>query len=309
MPRLEQFIYSEQQPRITPVVGGHMSYERLLIDSDEHELLFAKLHDASRFTDPIRERHSREYLAKEQAIFSHLRTQNFAHVPSHSRLIGDHTLVMEGLSPEDDWHWRAPAEGSEHYVADILVALDELEHATPPVDFLNSHAPAHEALIEEGWQSLDAHRLHLVGLALQRAQPNMHPRMQPVVQELACQLPRLRDTQLALDAPSSFCHHDLRQANVAWHPDHGVRIVDWSWADTGLAKADQTSFLIDLHKSGHTVTHHLTTYFNPDHAHLLLGFLLARSITPTRSSESEVRFHQAVSAVSAFDMLQTQENL
>lgn len=305
----EHLLHSSEKLHITEVAGGHMSYERLLINSDEHGLQFAKLHNASLFTDPVRERHSREYLVKEQAMLSHLRAQDFAHVPSHSRLVDDHSLVMEGLPPEDGWYWRAPTEESERYTTDILAVLDELEHIEHPTHFFNSHAPAREAFIEEGWQSLDTHRFHLVGLTLQRLQAHLHPHMQPAAQELAHQLPRLRVTPLPLDAASSFCHHDLRQANVAWHPDHGVRLVDWSWADAGLEKADQTSLLIDLHKSGHDVKRYLATHFNPDHAHVLLGFLLARSIAPACGSESEVRFHQAVSAVSAFDLLRAQENL
>lgn len=309
MPQPERFISREQQPRITPVAGGHMSYERLLVESQEHGLQFAKIHDASRFTDPVREHHSREYLVKEHAMLSHLRAQSFSHIPRHSRLIDDHSLIMEGLSPDDGWHWRAPTNQIDHYTHDVLAALDELAATEQPTDFLNSHGPAHDAFIREGWLSLDASGINTVATNLQHAASHMHPRMQNAAQQLRTQLQDLCTQPLPSGTPTQLCHHDLRQANVAWHPDYGARIVDWSWADVGLDHADHTSLLIDLHKSGHDMSRYLDRHFNPEHARLLLSFLLARSIAPARSDDSSVRFHQTVSAVSAFDLLQRQEQL
>jgi thiamine kinase-like enzyme len=99
-----------------------------------------------------------------------------------------------------------------------------------------------------------------------------------------------------------FTHHDLRQANLAWHPQLGVKIIDWSWAGTGRKYSDTTTLLIDLHKSGHDVEKYLD-YFNPDHALTLIGFWLAHSLWPTKSDDDSVRFHQVVSAISAYNLL------
>lgn len=302
MRQFEQLGHHDKPPRITPVHGGHMSYERLLIQTDD-DTLFAKIHDASQFTDPTRERHSREYLIKEHAMMEHLRQQSYEHVPIHSHLLEEHSLTMEGLSPEDGWHWRAPQTHIDQYIDNAMAALLALEEVDHPYDFLDSHAPAYEALINEGWHNLDTDDLSRVTNNLQHIYPRLCPSLQPAALDLLQSLPSLHSQSPNSAAPTRFCHHDLRQANVAWHPEHGVRIVDWSWAGTGLAGADRTSLLVDLHKSGHDVSAHLEDHFNPAHAHILLGFLLSRSIAPTRDSDKTVRFHQAVSAVSTYSLL------
>ena len=308
MRQFEQIIGQDKQPRITPVNGGHMSYERLLIQTGD-EVRFAKVHDVARFTDPIRERHSREYLIKEHAMMAHLRERNFSHIPAHSRLIGDHSLVMEGLSPDDGWHWRAPQDNLDQYVHDVTSALTALQETDHPADFLDSHGPAHDAFIAEGWQSLDTDRLRRIHQNIQNLYTRMQPRLQSAAVRLLGSLQVISENQPNTSEPSNLCHHDLRQANVAWHPEHGARIVDWSWAGVGLAKADHTSLLIDLHKSGHDVSNYLDVHFNHQHAHLLLGFLLARSVASARDEQSVVRFHQTVSAISTFDLLDAQENI
>lgn len=284
-----------------------MNYQRALIENDEGDLYFAKLHDSSRFTDPDRERHSREYLVKEHAMMQHLRQQHFAHVPTYSHLTADHSLFMEGLSVEDGWHWRAPHEHIDMYVADVTGALLQLAVTPHPEQFLDSHAPAHEAFMREGWSELDFSHLHEIKARLQTANPKLRPDFQQAAQHLSMHLAELHSRSLPTTAPASLCHHDLRQANLAWHPEHGVRIVDWSWAGIGLEQADSTSLLIDLHKSGHDIRRHLAAYFNPEHAHLQLGYLLSRTIAPSHDEFSTVRFHQLVSAISTFDLLQLHE--
>ena len=75
----------------------------------------------------------------------------------------------------------------------------------------------------------------------------------------------------------------------------------------GAERADSTSLLVDLHKSGHDIRRHLTTHFNSEHAHLQLGYLLSRAIAPSYDEFSTVRFHQLASAISTFDLLQLHE--
>lgn len=302
MRQLEKTPTLEQIPRIRKVNGGHMSYERLLIDSPEHGTQFVKLHDPTMFTDHIRERHSREYLVKEHAMMQHLRDRDFIHVPSHSRMIGDYGLVMEGLPPDESWHWKAPDLELSSYIDTVLGALEELEEAQPPNDFLDSHMPAHIALLEEGWRNLGDTSLEHVAVKLGSILPSLSPNFQQDAVRLIDSLPSLINRDVVA-VPKKFAHHDLRQANLAWHPQHGVRFVDWSWAGLGLEKADRTSLLIDLHKSGHRVIDYIEEHFNTDHAHLLLGFLLARSIAPGRNEDSAVRFHQAVSAISTYSLM------
>jgi len=104
-------------------------------------------------------------------------------------------------------------------------------------------------------------------------------------------------------ALDQLSHHDARQANIAWHPDHGAKLVDWSWADIGPKNSDATNFLIDLTKSGHDVEKYLKTYFNEDHAMVLMGFWLSHSLWPSHGNQSQVRFHQFTSAVASYQLL------
>lgn len=304
----EHLARSSERLQVTEVSGGHMHYERLLINTEEDGRIFAKLHDASRFTDPVRERHSREYLTKEHAMLMHLQAHDFPHIPADVKIVGDHSLIMESLSDDDGWQWRAPSDNTEQYTRDVLAALAELETIAHPPNFLDSHGPAHTAFATEGWHNLEG-QLDTVAHTLHSVLPKLQPHMHRSAQELASSLATLRAHPLPPEGPSYFSHHDLRQANVAWHPHYGVKIVDWSWAGVGLERADQTSFLIDLHKSGRDVTSYLEDHFNAEHAHILLGFLLARSIAPAQDNNTTVRFHQTVSAISTYDLLRQQEQL
>lgn len=100
----------------------------------------------------------------------------------------------------------------------------------------------------------------------------------------------------------SFCHGDMRQSNVAWHPSEGVRIVDWSWAGNSPSGLDTTSFLIDLAKSGIDISAH-REHFAIDQALLLIGFWLHHSTWPTPTDDTTVRQHQIASAVTAWQLV------
>ena len=71
----------------------------------------------------------------------------------------------------------------------------------------------------------------------------------------------------------------------------------------GLPNSDTTMFLVDLTKSGIDVSEYLDRYFNPDHAHILIGFWLARALEPPSKSNPEVRLHQLASAITAYNLI------
>jgi thiamine kinase-like enzyme len=97
-------------------------------------------------------------------------------------------------------------------------------------------------------------------------------------------------------------HHDARQANIAWHPEKGTAIVDWSWADIGLPYGDTTMFLLDLHKSGHKIDSYMQ-YFNPTYAKMILGYWLHRSQTKHTEGNQAVRMQQFLSAIKASEII------
>ncbi len=292
---------------LTETRGGHMGYDYLLAESDAGKL-FIKHHNDSHFTDSHKANHSRMYLKKELNTSRHLRRQQFRHLPNQHHLFDEVTLVMEALAEDDGWHWRLPrAEHRERYITDILKALSNLELVPyDKVVELEGIKPSIESMYEEGWKALsDPLKRQKVVQKMRSVQSRLSPASQlqapKLIAELEAGIPTVNIPPL--DALTHFSHHDARQANIAWHPAEGVKIVDWSWAGKGLPKADTTSFLIDLKKSGHDVRPYVKQYFNPEYALLLIGFWLGHSIWPTRTDDDTVRLHQVASALSAYELL------
>ena len=203
-PTLRVLRAPSEECEIEPLQVGHMAYKHYIASHNETSI-FVKEHDATQFTDPAREVHSRAYLLKEYLQYQHLRRSGFAAIPQHTH-------------------------------------LEEVQHLQQEASSLSRTPPLLPA------------------------------------------------------------HNDARQSNIAWHPEQGVRIVDWSWADPAPKNADATMFLIDLAKSGHDVSGHLAR-FNRDYAVILAGFWLAHSTWQARDAGSTVREHQVASAASALELI------
>lgn len=287
------------------VDGGHMAYHHLHAVTTSGDTIFIKSHDKHAFTDPIREAHSRQYLHKEVNMYKHMHTNNFAAVPENVTLVDGHTLTMDAMSKEDGWHWQAPKTKIDRYIETVLQSVSSLQQIALPQDFHDTLLPTFDTHKKEGWQSINDDDLLLIKDKLEQWQAAMRPEFQSKIPNMITRLPQLQAEFLSLPDPNVFAlaHHDFRQANIAWHRDKGVRIVDWSWAGVGRENSDATTFLIDLHKSGHDVSPYMKQ-FNADHALTLIGFWLAHSLWPTRDGDATVRFHQAVSAVAAYDLLE-----
>ncbi len=284
--------------------GGHMSYHHLHATTPSRQNIFIKSHDASAFSDPIREAHSRQYLHKELKMYSHVTAFEPTLLPENVRLENDHTLLMDALDIEDGWHWSAPAESIDSYLRDTLVAADTLQSVTLPDAFYDTLLPTYETHIKEGWQTLDVRSMQSISENLEQWITRLRPEFKAISAEFISSLPSLQAASEVTQSPTKLVlsHHDFRQANIAWNPDVGAKIVDWSWAGVGRENSDATTILIDLHKSGHNVSDYMS-HFNQDHALTLIGFWLAHSLWPTRDDDKTVRLHQTVSAISAFDLL------
>jgi hypothetical protein len=282
--------------QLTPVDGGHMNYLRAIAETVEGERLFIKHHDHARFTEALRAHHSRQYLVKEHTIYQWLTKRGYQAIPRRVRFDGERTLSMEPFEHHIGWYWRAPTDKTLQgsYIRDVLTALQDLSHQSSHnfPSFLPDINRSHPTLHREGWGCYLAHQ-NIIQSALAAS---------PLVgsDELNRDLPQLFRTYISTDQPelNALSHHDLRQSNVAWHPTHGVRIVDWSWADTGTPYADTTSFLIDLAKSGIDIAPY-AEYFDPRHALLLIGFWLEHHAWPTQTPDRRVREHQLASAITA----------
>lgn len=280
---------------------GHMAYHRYIVTNKKGQV-FIKAHDAHAFTDPVREQHSRGYLQKEKHVYDHLQAAGFRHIPKLVELSND-ALYMDAYDTTDSWHWRAPKDKTDEYIADVFAAIDNLQQTTPPTSFRDSQLSTIDTHNTEGWHGITADKMNQLSERFAEWYRDVTPVFRTAAVALLADIPRLQRDHAAIQQERLvLCHHDLRQANVSWHEQHGTKIIDWSWAGLGLPDSDTTTLLVDLHKSGHDVSRHLHR-FNNDHALTLIGFWLNHSLWASRSDDRSVRFHQAVSAVAAYDLL------
>ncbi|MFZ1301310.1 MAG: NUDIX domain-containing protein [Candidatus Microsaccharimonas sp.] len=296
----------EAEREIDYIDAGHMAY-RHYFTRHQDDRLFVKAHDSSRFTDPFREAHSRSYLEKEYTLFHNLQSQGYGFLPNRVGLVDDTLLAMDALHPEDGWYWRAPQEPAafEHYVQDTLLALEVLQEATPPLhpEYHKDIKDTYLTLWEEGWDSISDESIEHIIAKIRQFSTKWSPEQYDASEGLIHSLPLLRQKALAINRkqPLFMAHNDARQSNIAWHPQQGTKLVDWSWGDVAPKNADATMFLIDLAKSGRSVSEHLET-FNQEHAQILIGFWLAHSLWETRDGSSTVREHQVASAIAAYQL-------
>lgn len=275
--------------------GGHMGYDRTVVTLPTGERIFVKAHDPEHFSDGTREQHSRAYLEREYTVYQSLLEQ-YPHVPHDVQLHQDVLLTMEAFDERDGWHWRLPDDiGLRHrYVTDILDALERMESVTVTTSSLLPSS--YNEIARASWPEVT--------------------KLRPAIEALLSSSPiaGARDLLVSLDdyiehatpghsvTMDSFAHFDIRQSNVAWHPELGTKVIDWSWADIGPRLFDSTSFLIDTAKAGFDITPYRGE-FSQDHASLLIGFWLVRSIQPNIHG-TDVREQQLASAIAAHRLCQ-----
>ena len=312
-PELVEFLGLDRETISTrPAHGGHMAYNRYFIVDDASEY-FVKAHDASKFTDKKREANSLKYLDKEAAYMKHIQEVASQTVPQVHGVI-EGALVLESLSEEKGWHWRAPRDEDqrEQYVKDVLGIFENIENAPVIAEKLIDSHPALDVFLKDGWQALAEKKPKLLKKASdwrsQLSSENQRYFARLINDMMFVEPSTVARNLSKLNKKQVLSHHDARQANIAWHPDHGVKIVDWSWADPGTEGADSTMFLIDLAKSGHDVTQYMDTHFDDDHAMLLLGYYLSRSLDDAFEGNEDVRFHQFASAVTTYRLLVSTKN-
>lgn len=292
-----------EESTLLPSRGGHMAYDYELYSTIRGDV-FIKRFDPANFTDPNKEMHSLYYLEKETSVIEHLRKHGFRHIASDQILVAGTSLVMEGYSETNGWHWQAPedSEQRDSYIHDVLEALRELSTADhPPMN--EPIDPPMQSFYDEGWGAYTDKSRERIVHRLDEFRGRLHEENVAQIDSLINELERLSKTAKPTGSGSVYSHHDARQRNIAWHPKDGVRIVDWSWYGQGTEKADTTALLIDLAKSDVDVTPYLSNYFDIEHAKLLIGFWLQHSLWPTRTPDDSVRLHQAASALTAYRLL------
>lgn len=273
------------------VTGGHMPYRKCIVGGGS-ERQFIKQWQPTANCDPERTGHARLYLEKEAAVYDQLAAQNYPYTPAHSYDATADCLILAALRPDDGWQWRAPYDATDRYINDAFAALDALPNITADHPEIRA---SHDTLLKEGWGDM-APREEAVMAHLDAMGGNAAADLRAIIGAH-----RYIAALLETAEPTHLAHHDCRQSNIAWHAEHGVRLVDWSWASAGLVDADHTALLIDLHKYGHDVAPYLAR-FNPVHALLLIGFWLAHSTYPA-GPDPRVREQQIASSIAACELL------
>ena len=114
----------------------------------------------------------------------------------------------------------------------------------------------------------------------------------------------VRAKQFAKQSEDCFNHTDVRSDNLAFHPQTGeLKLVDWNWASYAPRGSGATEFLIDMARHGQDVTPWLDE-LNAEMLAAFVGFCLIRSLEPPLKPGDNLRQMQALSAATAYDLLE-----
>ena len=272
--------------------GGHMGYDRMIATHPNSPSIFVKRHNPVRFSDSEREYHSLQYLRKEASVYAWLRDKAVDIIPDIHEYT-DNALLMSAYTADTGWQWRAPKGTSEckRYIQDVIAAAQMIGNIVHDPAIEHDVRNTHISIKREGWPAYKTKSEQIKNMLSAHGED---------AAELLAELDILHDASTDIaDAPTEqFAHHDFRQSNIAWHPVHGVKIVDWSWAGPGFGGDDATSLLIDLDKSGYDIADYLE-FINPEHALRLMGFWLCHAVDEPAPGNNNVRQQQLLSAIAA----------
>ena len=114
----------------------------------------------------------------------------------------------------------------------------------------------------------------------------------------------VRAKRFAKQPEDCFDNSDVRSDNLAFHPQTGeLKLVDWNWASYAPRGAGATEFLVDMARHGQDVAP-WADELNREMLASFVGFYLIRSLKPPLKPGDNLRQMQALSAVTAYDLLE-----
>ena len=304
--------------QITSVSGGFSRNRRALVSAGD-KTIFVKEVDVDLLPDDG----ERElgWLKKDYEVTRLLQKVHPQYVADWTTLAGDgHVLMTTSYASADGWLWRPPAEKSvaKRYISAVVTAARELEKTALP----------HEAIEELQLQPFTTMKLGLDdGIDRIIADADIRHQLidnyrillpeQSEVNQRRCQkimelLNRggeladisVRTKQFAKQPEGCFNHCDVRSDNLAFHPQTGgLKLVDWNWASYAPRGSGATEFLVDMARHGQDVTPWLDE-LNVEMLAAFIGFYLIRSFKPPLQPGDTLRQMQALSAATAYDLLQ-----
>ena len=304
--------------RVTPVSGGFSRNRRALVSAGD-KTMFVKEVDVDVLPDDGKTELA--WLKKDYEMIRLLQKLHPQYVADWTELDGDgHVLMTSSYASADGWLWRPPAEKSvaKRYISAVVAAVRELENtqlADEVIEELQLQPfTTAELGLDDGIDRVIAEadiRRQLIDnyRTLLPEQSKVNQRRCQKMMELLSRSDELADISVrakrfAKQPEDCFDHSDVRSDNLAFHPQTGqLKLVDWNWASYAPQGSGATEFLIDMARHGHDVTPWLDE-LNAEMLTAFVGFFLIRSLKPPLKPGDNLRQMQALSAATAYDLLE-----
>ena len=304
--------------QITSVSGGFSRNRRALVSAGD-KTIFVKEVDVDLLPDDGERELA--WLKKDYEVTRLLQKLHPQYVADWTMLAGDgHVLMTSSYASSEGWLWRPPAEKSvaKRYISAVVAATRELEKTELP----------HKVIEELQLQPFTTAELGLddgidrviVDADIRRQLIDNYQTLLPEQSEVnqrRCQkMIRLLSERnelvnisvhakhFAKQSEDCFDHSDVRSDNLAFHPQTGeLKLVDWNWASYAPRGSGATEFLIDMARHGQDVMPWLDE-LNAEMLAAFVGFYLIRSLKPPLQPGDNLRQMQALSAATAYDLLE-----
>ena len=303
--------------QVTPVSGGFSRNRRALVSAGD-KIIFVKEVDVDLLPDDGERELA--WLKKDYEVMRLLQKIHPQYVADWIKLDGDgHVLMTTSYTSADGWLWRPPAEKSvaERYIS-AVVAVRELEKTDLPHEVIEGLQlqpfAATKLGLDDGIDQVIAEadiRRQLIDnyRTLLPEQSEVNQRHCQKMMELLSSSDELADIsvrakQFAKQPEDCFNHSDVRSDNLAFHPQTGeLKLVDCNWASYAPRGSGATEFLVDMARHGQDVTPCLEE-LNAEMLAAFVGFYLIRSIKPPLQPGDNLRQMRALSAATAYDLLE-----
>lgn len=304
--------------RVTSVSGGFSRNRRALVSAGDRTI-FVKEVDIDVLPDDGETELA--WLKKDYEVMRLLQKVHPQYVADWAKLEGDgHVLMTSSYASADGWLWQPPAEKSlvERYISAVVAATRELEktdlqHEVIEKLQLQPFTTAELGLnngIDQVIAEADIRRQLIDNYrTLLPEQSEVNQRRCQKIMELLSRSDELanisvRAKQFAKQPEDCFDHSDVRSDNLAFHPQTGdLKLVDWNWASYAPQGSGATEFLVDMARHGRDVTPWLDE-LNAEMLAAFVGFYLIRSLKPLLKPGDNLRQMQALSAATAYDLLE-----
>jgi len=304
--------------QITSVSGGFSRNRRALVSAGD-KTIFVKEVDVDLLPDDGERELA--WLKKDYEVTRLLRKLHPQYVADWTTLAGDgYVLMTSSYASSEGWLWRPPAEKAvaKRYISAVVTAARELEQTELPHKVIEELQlqpfTTAELGLDDGIDRIIAEtdiRRQLIDnyRTLLPEQSEANQRRCQKMMELLNRSDELVDIsvrakQFAKQPEDCFNHSDVRSDNLAFHPQTGdLKLVDWNWASYAPRGSGATEFLVDMARHGQDVTPWLEE-LNAEMLAAFVGFYLIRSIKPPLQPGDNLRQMRALSAATAYDLLE-----